>query len=363
MIALKSTVVVLSLLASQATAVPTFDAASPASNEARGLVDDATNAIQRVWEGIKCLGDCRKSWGWTGNHFGGDPWGPPLKIGDPVPYTPSEDSSGIVSTTTTARSTTRTSSAEGGFGILNVDTSRTTLVDGSNVEFSVFNVPTLTRSTSTSTIVLPTSTTPPPPPPEPTTTFQEPQPSPEPQPSSSQEQPQPQEQPAPSPTPSNNDNNNNNNVGNNNSGGSTQGAAGDIAAYLAAHNSARSQHGASPVSWSDELAGFAQEWANNCQFQHSQGKFGRVGENLAAGTGQYSIEDMVGDWVAEVTDYNPSNPKASHFTQVVWKATTQIGCAKQTCTGIFGNTPATYYVCEYREAGNVIGNFAANVQA
>jgi len=111
-----------------------------------------------------------------------------------------------------------------------------------------------------------------------------------------------------------------------------------------------------------ELEGFAQQWANNCVFEHSGGKFGRIGENLAAGTGAYSIQEMINDWVVEVSDYNPNQPQPSHFTQVVWKETTEIGCAKQTCTGIFGSTPTTYYVCEYRPAGNVIGHFAEQVQ-
>ena len=113
------------------------------------------------------------------------------------------------------------------------------------------------------------------------------------------------------------------------------------------------------MTWSTQLEGFAQEWANNCQFQHSGGKFGRIGENLAAGTGNYGISDMVGDWMAEVTEYNPSNPVASHFTQVVWKGTGQIGCAKATCNGIFaGFGASTFYVCEYSDAGNVSGQFA-----
>ena len=29
--------------------------------------------------------------------------------------------------------------------------------------------------------------------------------------------------------------------------------------------------------------------------------------------------------------YNPNNPTYSHFTQMVWKATTQLGCAVTTC--------------------------------
>jgi uncharacterized protein YkwD len=86
--------------------------------------------------------------------------------------------------------------------------------------------------------------------------------------------------------------------------------------YLQAHNDFRAKHGASSLTWSDQLAGFAQEWANNCQFQHSAGKFGRVGENLAAGTGNYGIAEMVTNWTDEAPNYNPNNPQASHFTQV-----------------------------------------------
>lgn len=52
---------------------------------------------------------------------------------------------------------------------------------------------------------------------------------------------------------------------------------------LAAHNNARARHGAGPLSWSDDLAGKAQEWANRCVFEHSGGKLGKLGENLAAG--------------------------------------------------------------------------------
>lgn len=78
-----------------------------------------------------------------------------------------------------------------------------------------------------------------------------------------------------------------------------------------------------------------------------------------------------------IASYNPSNPQPSHFTQVVWKSTTSVGCAVKTCNNIFpghvGVTPqsfnrammnvslssqdALYYVCEYFPTGNVIGRF------
>lgn len=54
-------------------------------------------------------------------------------------------------------------------------------------------------------------------------------------------------------------------------------SSGDIQAYLSAHNSIRAQHGAAPLTWSDQLAGKAQQWANGCKFQHSGGTLGAFG--------------------------------------------------------------------------------------
>ena len=59
-------------------------------------------------------------------------------------------------------------------------------------------------------------------------------------------------------------------------------------------------------------------------------------------------------------EYNPNDPQASHFTQVVWKSSTQVGCAVQSCSGIFDASfgPAKFFVCEYFPQGNIIGEFA-----
>ncbi|KAK7690265.1 hypothetical protein QCA50_006920 [Cerrena zonata] len=145
--------------------------------------------------------------------------------------------------------------------------------------------------------------------------------------------------------------------------GTTAVVADDIQRYLAAHNSVRAQHGAKNLVWNATSAGKAQSWANRCQFQHSGGSLGPLGENLAAGFGGgYNIEKAIKSWTDEVSSYNPNNPQPSHFTQVVWKSTTSVGCAVKTCNNIFPGNDALFFVCEYFPAGNVIGQFPQNVQ-
>lgn len=45
-----------------------------------------------------------------------------------------------------------------------------------------------------------------------------------------------------------------------------------------------------------------------------------------------------------------------HFTQLVWKNTTTVGCGAADC-----NDAGWLLVCEYNPAGNVVGQFASNV--
>ncbi|KAJ7926401.1 PR-1-like protein, partial [Mycena leptocephala] len=93
-----------------------------------------------------------------------------------------------------------------------------------------------------------------------------------------------------------------------------------VKTYLAAQNSVWAKHGV---------------WADGCVFQHSAGTLGPFCENLAAGTGDFTIQDAINAWTSE---------------------------ASATCFPTsFG--PAQYYVCGYFPAGNVIGQFGANVQA
>ncbi|CEL55490.1 Fruiting body protein SC7 OS=Schizophyllum commune GN=SC7 PE=2 SV=1 [Rhizoctonia solani AG-1 IB] len=106
--------------------------------------------------------------------------------------------------------------------------------------------------------------------------------------------------------------------------------------YLTAHNNERAKHGASALVWDSGLASTAQTWANKCNFSHNQ-----AGQNLYAGTGNPGVAAAVGAWNAESKDYNPSNPQPSHWTQVVWKSTTKVGCALATCA------PGTIFPANY----------------
>lgn len=122
---------------------------------------------------------------------------------------------------------------------------------------------------------------------------------------------------------------------------------------LAAHNNARGRHGANALSWSDELAGVAQGWANRCIFEHGGGKPGGFGENLAAG--QSNIFAVIDAFMSEIPDYNPNSPSGSHFTQVVWKNTQRVGCAVTMCNmpNLNSRGQSPMYVCEYDPPGNI----------
>ncbi|KAH9948422.1 CAP domain-containing protein [Amylocystis lapponica] len=130
----------------------------------------------------------------------------------------------------------------------------------------------------------------------------------------------------------------------------------EISQYLSLHNQARASRHAAPLAWSNDLQASAQRWASGCQFAHSNGVLGSVGENLAAGTGTFTPKDAVQQFLSDESSYDPAKPTFSHFTQVVWKSTTQLGCAAATCDNIFpGAGPATYHVCLYNPVGNVVG--------
>ncbi|PPQ92432.1 hypothetical protein CVT25_008653 [Psilocybe cyanescens] len=131
------------------------------------------------------------------------------------------------------------------------------------------------------------------------------------------------------------------------------------------HNSYRAQYRAPAVTWSNDLYPGTLAWAKQCQFHHSSGG-GKYGENLFAGTGNTGLDPGVKSWMNEAAHYDWNKPGFSsatgHFTQVVWKGSKQVACALADCrAGTIFSQASKYLVCRYSPAGNVIGQFPANV--
>jgi hypothetical protein len=133
---------------------------------------------------------------------------------------------------------------------------------------------------------------------------------------------------------------------------------------LDAQNKYRAQVGVPPFVWSDDLANSAQQWVNtlsaNSTFQHDPGNTGQ-GENIWMGTsGTYSYAQMVDSWGSEMKNFqNGVFPNVSttgdwsavgHYTQMVWRTTTSVGCA-----GLDGSDGNYRLVCRYGPPGNVTG--------
>src|SRR6185503_11732139 len=106
----------------------------------------------------------------------------------------------------------------------------------------------------------------------------------------------------------------------------------------------------------------ALDWARQCLWRHS-GTRG-YGENLFASTAtSVAIGEVVASWASESADYSyESNGCAAgkvcgHYTQLVWRSTTSVGCASHVCdTGSpFGSGRWLIWVCEYVPPGNIVG--------
>jgi len=123
--------------------------------------------------------------------------------------------------------------------------------------------------------------------------------------------------------------------------------------------------GLEPLSWNQALAQSAQQWADHLaatgRFEHApENRSTPEGENLWAGTkGHYPPEAMVDAWIREKKFFRPGLFPANsttgrvedigHYTQVVWRATRQVGCAQA------ASANEDILVCRYAEAGNYRG--------
>ena len=144
---------------------------------------------------------------------------------------------------------------------------------------------------------------------------------------------------------------------------------------LAAHNPVRKSLHLPSLTWSSELAQYAQQWAQHlathgCKMQHRQhaGQARlQVGENIYWASpvtwsdGRREVQainaaDVVSAWADEAQDYHyasntcKAGKQCGHYTQVVWRDTKQVGCGMSLCPN-----QAQIWVCNYDPPGNWVG--------
>lgn len=138
---------------------------------------------------------------------------------------------------------------------------------------------------------------------------------------------------------------------------------------LLSHNVHRANHSASNLAWSDSLASSAQTIAESCVYAHNTAvDGGGYGQNIAAGVPADNITAVITDlfyngeveWFAGL--YQQAQPSMvnfehwGHFSQVVWKSTTQVGCATVDCSAqglanVGSDVAPMFTVCNYGPPG------------
>lgn len=137
--------------------------------------------------------------------------------------------------------------------------------------------------------------------------------------------------------------------------------------FLQAHNEYRQKHGVSTLKLNKHLCEISQNWANflvkkNYLKHNTHPDCG--GENIYSVTSTHVNFTITGDepvkaWYDEINNHKfgvePNDLSTGHFTQIVWKETTEIG------VGFAKNNGKIVVVANYTPAGNVIGSYARNV--
>ncbi|MDD9933251.1 MAG: CAP domain-containing protein [Myxococcales bacterium] len=159
-------------------------------------------------------------------------------------------------------------------------------------------------------------------------------------------------------------------------GGCAGGEQGRMAGMVEAHNRVRAalrdpepSTPLPPLTWSDDLAAVAKDWAlelvdRGCPLTHSRDC--RYGENLAWFLGfEPTAAEVVEDgWASEEACYSYGTFMGSdsctsacddsggcgHYTQIIWEGTREVGCAVEAC-----DDGAEVWVCNYAPVGNIVG--------
>jgi len=135
-------------------------------------------------------------------------------------------------------------------------------------------------------------------------------------------------------------------------------------AMLAEHNQKRCMAGVPALVWDDDLAKAASSYADTKPGgQHSTalGAFKKYGECIQGACPHNDPAKAMKFWYdSELPEYTAPFT-ATHYTQVVWKATTKVGCGKGPSTNLCDG--GKLYVCQYLPLGNQYGKYDDNVIA
>ncbi|KAF4359741.1 hypothetical protein CsatB_013577 [Cannabis sativa] len=129
--------------------------------------------------------------------------------------------------------------------------------------------------------------------------------------------------------------------------------------FLGPQNTARAFLRVPPLKWDTKLEKYAQLYANkrryDCALQHSNGPFG---ENIFWGSGRgWTPVQAASAWIDERKWYRYGSNSCArgqicgHYTQIVWRKTRKIGCARVDCFGGKG----VFMICNYDPPGNYYG--------
>ncbi|XP_057767262.1 pathogenesis-related protein PR-1-like [Salvia miltiorrhiza] len=129
--------------------------------------------------------------------------------------------------------------------------------------------------------------------------------------------------------------------------------------FLAVQNAARAALRLPPLAWDRRIARFAASYARrrraDCELRHSGGPYG---ENIFWGSGgAWTAAQAAAEWVAERREYSyrsnscAEGRQCGHYTQIVWRETARMGCARVVCGGGRG----VFVICNYDPPGNYVG--------
>lgn len=118
----------------------------------------------------------------------------------------------------------------------------------------------------------------------------------------------------------------------------------------------RAINGLRPLTWSNDLADQAAQWAE--QYKGDCAAASATGVNVFRGYcgASWQPSDAVAAWGEEAQHYDygsnscAAGKECGYYKQMVWRESTQVGCASVDCA-----SGETLMACHYEPQGNVMG--------